>query len=236
MNNELIWVIFALCSFCALWGARVLFGMLGLYVWMVLMLIAANIAVLVTVNLFGLTVTLGNIFYGSTFAATDSLCEMKGKRVARQAVWVGFYTQVCFTTIVASLLLFTPDENDFAHSHLSTLFRLLPRITLASLVAYLVSQLYDVWIFERIRIRLPGRRRLWIRNNISTISSQAIDTSVFCTIAFIGVFPTAVVGEIFLTTYLIKVLVALLDTPFVYLLTRSSNRNGILLNNPARSS
>lgn len=227
MSNELAWLLLALCSFFALWGARVLFGVLGLYVWMVLMLIAANIAVLMTVNLFGLTVTLGNIFYGSTFAATDSLCELKGKHAARRAVWVGFYAQFCFTAFAVALLLFMPDGNDFAYPHLSALFRLLPRVTLASLVAYLVSQLWDVWVFERIRIRLPKRRHLWVRNITSTISSQAIDSSVFCAIAFIGVFPATVVGEILLTTYLIKVLVALLDTPFVYLVTRKKNRNSM---------
>lgn len=228
MRNELIWIIFALCSFFALYGARALFGILGLYVWIVLMIIVSNIAVVMTVSLFGFTVTLGNIFYGSTFAATDSLCELKGKRAARQAVWVGFYTQCCFTAIVFALLLFAPDENDFAYPHLSALFKFLPRITLASLTAYLISQLYDIWAFERIRALFPKRNRLWVRNNFSTISSQAIDSGIFCAIAFIGVFPIAVVGEIFLTTYIIKILVALLDTPFVYLLTRRTHRDDML--------
>lgn len=224
MNNNLLWIILAFSSFFALWGAKALFGTVGLYIWIVLMLIAANIAVLMTVNIFGLTITLGNIFYGSIFTATDSLCELKGKQAAQKAVWVGFYAQVCFTIMIVAIQLFTPDENDFVYPHINALFSLLPRITCASLVAYLTSQLYDVWIFARIRALLPNRKRLWIRNSLSTISSQAIDSGIFCAIAFIGVFPSTVIGEIFLTTYLIKIAVAIIDTPFIYFITHSNHK------------
>lgn len=220
MRNELLWVIFALFSLLGLWGAKKLFGVTGLYIWMALSIVAANVTVIVTITLFGLTATLGGIMYGSSFAVTDSLFELEGKRGAQKAVWIGFFVQICFTAIISITLLFAPHESDFAYPHLKALFQLLPRITLASLTAYLASQLYDVWIFEKIRKIWPGRRTLWVRNNLSTLSSQLIDTSLFCIIAFYGVFPISVVRDILLTTYLFKVIVALLDTPFVYLLTK----------------
>ena len=88
-------------------------------------------------------------------------------------------------------------------------------ITLASLAAYALSQAHDVWAFHFWR-RKTGGRMLWLRNNASTLVSQFIDTLVFCSIAFIGVFEVGEVAQIFLSTYLVKALVALLDTPFIY--------------------
>ena len=220
MSNELTWIVLTLLSFSALWGIKMLFGVNGLFVWTGFSIITANILVLLQVTLFGFTATLGNIHYGASFAVTDTLCELRGKREAQKAVWIGFYIQLCFTAVISIALLFMPATGDFAHPHLQQLFQILPRITIASLVAYIISQTYDVWIFKKIHKYFPARRMLWLRNNASTLSSQLLDTLIFCPIAFYGILPLTVVVEIMVTTYLFKVIVALLDTPFVYLLTR----------------
>jgi uncharacterized integral membrane protein (TIGR00697 family) len=92
----------------------------------------------------------------------------------------------------------------------------MPRIALGSLVAYLVSQLHDVWAFQFWKEKTSGKH-LWIRNNLSTLVSQAIDSLIFCLIAFTGLFPADVWFEILLTTYLFKLIVAIFDTPFIYI-------------------
>jgi len=117
-------------------------------------------------------------------------------------------------------LQFNPHPEDFAQGALETIFGFMPRILLASLTAFIISQLIDVYVFDKIKQKLPDNKFLWIRNNLSTIFSQAVDTVIFVPIAFIGVVSTEVLFGIMLSTYLIKVLVAALDTPFIYLIKK----------------
>ena len=86
------------------------------------------------------------------------------------------------------------------------------RIILASIVAYGISQNFDVWIFDRIK-KAYGARNLWLRNNISTLLSQTLDTCLFITIAFWGEFPLLplIFGQL-----TVKYAIALVDTPIVY--------------------
>ena len=86
-----------------------------------------------------------------------------------------------------------------------------------ALIAYLISQFHDVWLYEKIREKFPAKKFIWIRNNGSTMLSQLIDNLVFTTIAFYGVYPIDVMVNIFLSTYIIKFIVAICDTPFIYL-------------------
>ena len=93
---------------------------------------------------------------------------------------------------------------------------MVPRIVLGSLVAYLISQLHDVWAFHFWKGKTKGKH-LWIRNNASTIVSQLIDSVVFVTIAFIGVVPGSVLLMMIVVQYVSKVIIAIVDTPFIYL-------------------
>lgn len=90
------------------------------------------------------------------------------------------------------------------------------RIVLASMIAYLVSQHHDVWAFLKWREVTKGKH-LWLRNNASTIISQGIDTILFITIAFYGVVPNNILLQMMLYQWIWKLIVALLDTPFVYI-------------------
>jgi hypothetical protein len=192
------------------------FGRAGLYGLAVLSLVLCNIQVLKTVTLFGMTTTLGNILYASVFLTTDILGELYGRESARKAVYLGFAALILATIYMQLALAFQAGPEDFAQEHLAVIFGFLPRITLASLAAYLLSQLHDVWAFQFWRGVTQGRH-LWLRNMASTLVSQLLDSAIFVLIAFTGVFPWPVVQEIFITTYLMKLIVAALDTPFIYL-------------------
>ena len=218
--NELLWLLMLVVNFGAILVVYRIFGKVGLYIWIPIAAITANIQVLKTVEIFGLTATLGNIVYATSFLVTDILSENYGKRDAQRAVAFGFFALVGFVTLMNLALLFRPATSDFAQPHLSAVFSLLPRVTAASLVAYAVSQLHDVWAYHFWRKRFPAVRNIWIRNNLSTLVSQAIDSVVFTTGAFLGVFEFGIVLEIALTTYVLKAIVALLDTPMVYLARR----------------
>ena len=180
-----------------------------------------NLVVIKQMRLFGLDATGGNVLYASIFLSTDLLAEHWGSREARRAVRIGFMGGLLFLATTQIILRYAPlpadpafpGSGDFAQPYMENLFGFLPRIVLGSLVAYLLAQHLDVWLFERIR-KATGGRHLWLRNNGSTWISQAVDTVTFYGIAFYGVFPIA--GPIFFT-WLLKIFVAAVDTPFIYL-------------------
>lgn len=219
--NNLLWVAFVLVDLSLALLVYRFLGKLGLYAIIVASVITANIQVLKTVQLFGLVATLGNVLYGSIFFATDILSEIYGKRAARRGVWLGFIGMVLMTLWMQIGLRFVPDLSDFAQDSLSTIFGLMPRVAAGSLIAYLVSQHHDVFAFHFWRIRTKGRF-LWLRNCASTMVSQAIDTVIFCTVAFWGVFQGGVWLQILATTYVLKWFVAVADTPFIYFAARIS--------------
>ena len=86
------------------------------------------------------------------------------------------------------------------YNSVASIFRMMPRLALASLAAFFVSQNHDIWAFEFWRNRFQGHKYLWIRNNASTIASQLLDTGIFTLIAFWGNMPLNVMGQIFVTT------------------------------------
>lgn len=222
MPNELIWVLFALTNFVLFMIMYKLFGKMGIFFWIVLATILANVQVVKIIPLFGLEASLGNILYGTIFLGTDVLNEMYGKKDAKKAVYLGFITLFVFLILMQFALWFSPHINDVAQGSLLTIFGFAPWIVLGSVSAFIVSQMFDVYIFQWIKHKLPENKYLWIRNNGSTFVSQLIDTLIFVPIAFLlsGYLSFDSVVGVFISTYLIKLLVAALDTPFIYLIKR----------------
>lgn len=175
-----------------------------------------NLAVLKQMELFGLAATGGNVFYAAIFFATDLLDEYWGPKAASRAVRIGFMGGILYLGMTQIILLYTPNATDFAQPAMIELFGIVPRIVMGSLIAYLLSQHLDIWLFSRIKEATGRDRFLWLRNNLSTFLSQAVDTLIFSLIAFYGI-PDFPLLEVILITYLLKVIVAVLDTPFIYL-------------------
>ena len=157
---------------------------------------------------------------------------MHGKREARRGVIIGFLVMVIMVVYMRLGLLFTPSEVDESQGALRQIFGPQWQIAAASLTAYAVSQLHDVWMFHLLKTRTQGRW-LWLRNNLSTLLSQLLDTdhgfdvvtpdghAIFTGLATaLGVFPPEAAPEIFLTAYAMKLIVAVVDTPFIYLAKR----------------
>ena len=220
MKNEILWVIMLLINFACILFAYWRFGKMGLYIWVPISSILANIQVVVLVNLFGLSTTLGNILFAGSFLATDILSENHGKDEAFMAVKIGFFSLIATTIIMRLTIMFIPEnstESFKIFESMKTIFGFLPRITFASLVAYLLSQTHDVWAYNMWKKKFQGRKYIWIRNNMSTLVSQLIDNVVFVGLAFAGVFSIEVMIQIFISTYVLKCIVSVCDTPFVYI-------------------
>ncbi len=224
MNNELLWIGLLIINFFIVLFAYKLFGKTGLYIWTAVAVILANIQVMKTIQIFGLVTALGNVIYSSLFLTTDILNENHTIKDAQKAVWIGFFVLIVTTILMQITLLFIPDESDLLSEHITAIFSFLPRIALASLTAYLVSQSHDVWFFAKLK-KIHKKKHLWIRINLSTITSQLIDNTIFTLIAFVGIFSWSIIGQIFLTSMILKVIVAACDTPFLYLARKIKNSN-----------
>ena len=223
-----MWLIMLLANFLLIILAFRLFGKNGLLMWIPIATIVANIQVIQTIELFGFVATLGNIVYAGSFLVTDILSEIYGKKEARKAVWIGFFSVIAMAILMKLALNFTPLFGDemaqTSYESLDFIFSLMPRIVIASLAAYLISQIDDVWAYHVWREKFSKPNQIWIRNNLSTIVSQFIDSVVFVLIAFWGIYETPILLEIFGTTYLLKWIVALVDTPFIYWAVKMHNK------------
>lgn len=217
LSNELLWFLLLLANFSAILLSYRFFGKLGLYIWIPIATILANIQVLKMVDLLSIGVTLGNITYASSFLVTDILSENYGKKSATRAVFIGFFSLAATVIIMNIALMFKPNEVDFIQESLKNIFTLLPRIAMASLIAYGVSQLHDVWAYNFWKNIFPGMKFLWLRNNASTMVSQLLDSVIFTFIAFWGLLPQSEFVQILISTYVVKWIVAVIDTPFLYL-------------------
>ncbi len=180
-------------------------------------LLVANIITVKLISIAGWVVPAGVIAYPLTFLFTDVITELYGRRTAAKVVWLGFGANLLMVILVfgAKLLPVAPLWEDQAAYE--SILGVVPRIVLASMVAYLISQHHDVFAFHFWREKTRARF-LWLRNNASTMVSQALDTGIFITIAFWGTVPTDVLTEMLLTQYVIKLIIAACDTPFCYLL------------------
>ena len=164
------------------------------------------------INIFGLTVPAGVVVYAASFLITDIISEVYGKKSAVTAVWLGLVSMVIFYGYALITVYWQPAEYWPHQESYATIIGLSVRITLAGIIAFIISQLNDVTVFHYLKGK-HERKKLALRNILSTSISQLIDTIIFITIAFYGVFDIIplIIGQ-----YLIKLIIAFLDTPFVY--------------------
>ena len=178
----------------------------------------------------GLQTSMGVILYSSIFFATDLLSEKYGQKEAQRAVLLGFFVSIALVVMTQISMLFLPSAmpqtSAFAqsvHEATVTLFDYTPRFVFGSLLAYLISQSFDVWIFHRIRNATNGRH-LWLRNTGSTLLSQAIDTLIYGLVVWWGLVDLVTALQLAGAKYVFKFAIAVIDTPFIYLACRWKTR------------
>ena len=211
--DELLYILVTLISLTLVLLATKLGPQFLIGVVVTLLLMANIFSGRLTV-VFGFINTLALPIYAAIFLATDSAAEHFGKKVAYQVVVMGILAQICMV-ILSQIIIRTSSYGDpvIAES-LSTVFGFLPRIILGSLIAYTFSQYFDVTLYHFFKESYRGKH-LWLRNCLSTTISQGIDSAIFLAIAFYGVLPK--LGELFISVWIFKIVIALVDTPFIYL-------------------
>ena len=197
-----------------------------------LVLAALFIASLVTSNLifqkffywepFGLyrfEISVGILPYPITFLITDILSEIYGKKKANQVVIAGIFASF-FSMLIILISDYVPAINNSPVNNetFSTVFGLSPLAVLASMLAYLFAQFIDIKIFHFWK-NLTNGKHLWLRNNFSTFLSQFIDTfTVLFLLCSFNILPWNIFIGLLISGFLFKIIIAALDTPFLYII------------------
>ncbi|SDG87532.1 queuosine precursor transporter [Psychroflexus sediminis] len=170
-------------------------------------------------GLYTFEISVGVLPYPITFLITDSISEIYGKKKANQVVTLGIFASV-FSLLIIMISEAVPSTSwsPIGDEIFSNVFGATTIAVGASMMAYLLAQYVDIYIFHFWK-KLTKGKHLWLRNNFSTFLSQFVDT-------FAVVFLLSVFGELewklfwglLLSGFLFKVLIAILDTPFLYLI------------------
>ncbi len=227
------WIIFLFFCLLAILFLLKFFGEVGIYLYTTIAVIAANIQVLKIVDFpfFYNPIALGTILFATTFFATDILTEYYGVKFARRNILISFVGFLLMTIIMLFTLGFKPLSieiagDDYAwalniQNHLLGIFLPLPIFFVSSMIAFLLSQFFDVWIYEKIS-QITKKKYIWVRNNISTILSSFLDNTIFSVFAWIILNPNPLDFKIVFFTFIIgtfvlRIFLAIIDTPFIYL-------------------
>ena len=235
-NQELLWLTTLVADLgCTLLLYR-FFGKAGLQVAIALAILLANLQGPKLTVIFGLQTSLGVIFYSSIFFATDVLSENYGRKAANKAVRMGFAVSVIVLLMLSLALLYLPSSKpetaEFSasiHAAFTTIVDFTPRFIFGSLLAYFISQHFDVWAFHKIK-SLTGERWLWLRNNGSTLGSQVVDTTIYSLVAWWGIVDLKTALALGAAKYVFKVAIAAIDTVFISW-ARYSFRHGAVHHN-----
>jgi uncharacterized integral membrane protein (TIGR00697 family) len=225
-HPEILWILTVILDLGFAILCYRLFGRTGLYGVVIFSLLLANIMGPKLTVVWGLQTSMGVILYSSIFFATDLLSEKYGQKEAQKAVMLGFFVSVALVVMTQISMLYLPSTlpqtSVFArsvHEATVTLFDYTPRFVFGSLLAYLISQSFDVWVFHKIRNATNGRY-LWLRNTGSTLLSQAIDTLIYGLVVWWGLVDLVTALQLAGAKYIFKFVIAVVDTPFIYLACR----------------
>ena len=202
-------------------------GLIALFITGLLtaQLTAVKILELSPLNLgISVMVPAGVLAYAITFFASDCYAELYGKKAARTVVSIAFTMNIVMLVLIWISINAPGSEAGVSPELFATVLGPSANVVIASLTAYLISQNLDILIFDTIREKTNGSK-LWLRNIGSTTVSQLVDTILFITLTFsilpsivgIGIgLPLFVIVQLILGQYLVKLLIALADTPLIY--------------------
>lgn len=214
--NHLILAIEIVCAFGLLVAAKKFFGKAGIFAWIAIATVFANIFEAKNMMLFGLNLAAGHVMFGSVFLATDILNECYGKHEAKKGVFVGLFADVALIIFGTICRLYAPSALDTANESIQRLFTMSLRITTASAVMFFISNLADVLIFSKIK-ELTDGKYLWLRNNVATIVCNCLENFLFYILAFYPMFSMSQIVTMGLATCLLECVIGVADTPFLYL-------------------
>ncbi|HEX5283360.1 MAG TPA: queuosine precursor transporter [Bryocella sp.] len=163
------------------------------------------------------------ILFPITYIFGDIFTEVYGYTASRRAIWLGFIGTALMYGIAAIVIALPADPAFRNQQAFVAVFGILPRILIASLIAFWAGEFANSYTMARLKLLTRGRW-LWTRTVGSTIVGQAVDTTIVILITFIGTYPAATLAKIILTSYFLKVAYEALATPLTYLVVNFLKR------------
>lgn len=160
------------------------------------------------------------IFSICSYPIVDCICELWGKRVARQTLWLALFCQFLFTMLVQLSILAPAAQFWKLQAEYEAVLSVGGNVIIASLIAFTLSQILDIAVYQRIK-ELSHGKMLWLRSNISIYLGQALDSFIFILIVF---HDSDRKFHLFFGAVLVKIVLALLMTPVIYLIVMAVNR------------
>lgn len=213
--NIVLGIISIIVTFSIVVGIEKIFKKEGLYVWISIATIMANILVCKSIEIFGVTASLGNVMFASIFLATDILSEKYDVKDSRKAVILAIVSQIIFIMTTTLAISYIPSETDLSNDSMKTLFSINTRVSISSIVMFGASNMLDIYLFEKLKRKFP--KQLWLRNNVSTIISNCLENYFFVFFAFVGIYDYNTILSIATTTSILEIIIAICDTPFMYI-------------------
>lgn len=157
----------------------------------------------------------GTLLFPLVYVFINIITEVYGFNTSKRVIIIGFIS-VLIMSITLLAIQFLPSADSWEHqSAYEVILGFVPRIVVASLVAYYIGGLINSFIMAKLKIMMDGSK-LWVRTTASTIAGQAIDTLIFSIIAFIGVLQLSDLMILMATVYLFKITIEIALTPFIY--------------------
>jgi queuosine precursor transporter len=183
----------------------------------------AFIVVLLVSNLVGpkicqigpLSVSGAQLLFPITYICGDVFTEVYGYGASRRAIWLGFFAMALLSVMGQIAVALPPAPGWHNQQAFATVFGLVPRFAIASLIAYWAGEFTNSYTLAKLKL-LTGGRWLWTRTIGSTVTGQAVDTALVILIAFWGT-SWRTIGIVILSSYFTKVIYEVLATPLTYM-------------------
>jgi len=183
----------------------------------VTVLLVSNIASTKILTLWIFTFDGGTILFPLSYIFGDILTEVYGYKQSRRVIWLGFISALLMSFVFYIVQILPPAGEWVNQQAFESILGFVPRIVLASLLAYFAGEFSNSFTLSRLKILTRGKL-LWIRTISSTIIGEGIDTLIFCLVAFYGVLPGNVLLKVIISNYIFKCSVEILFTPLTYII------------------
>lgn len=209
--NELIFLIHLMCIGITTL-AMLRFGLVGLVSFLCAQAMLANLFVIKQINLLGLNATASDVYIIGSVLTLNLIQEYYSKQEARKAIWISFALLVFYTIVSQIHLAYIPSSSDFSQSVYYAILSFMPRITIASMVTYVIVQYFDTFFYAILR-RLTQGKFLTIRNMTSIFVSQLLDTVLFSILGLYGIVDN--IMQIMLVSFSIKMIAMIVLVPSI---------------------
>jgi uncharacterized integral membrane protein (TIGR00697 family) len=209
--NELLFIahtiIISISALIALY-----LGQAALVAFVCLQCVLANLFVVKQITLFGFSATCADAFTIGAVLGLNLLQEYFGRAITRCCIWINFFLLIFYVIVSQVHLAYVPNQYDTMQQFFVPILSLMPRIVIASFVVYLLAQWADYVLYGFLK-RIFNDRYLMMRNIISIMATQLLDTVLFSFLGLYGIVQD--VWQVIAISYLIKLVAIAIASPFV---------------------